>query len=61
VLDGHQLRERDRQGCSRLRSIKKMKNSQAKFQNLLMDRAIKLVQADAERKAKQNLKEGSVT
>jgi hypothetical protein len=52
----HQLRERDRQRYSRLRSIQKMKNSQAKFQNLRMDPTIKAVQADVERKAKRNLK-----
>jgi hypothetical protein len=54
----HQLRERDRQRYSRLRSIKKMKASQAKFQNLRMDPTIKSVQADVERKAKRNLKRG---
>ncbi len=52
----HQLRERDRQRYSRLRSIKKMKASQAKFQNLRMDPTIKSVQADVERGAKRNLK-----
>jgi hypothetical protein len=52
----HQLRERDRQRCSCLRSIKKMKASQAKFQNLRMDPTIKSVQADVEGKAKRNLK-----
>jgi hypothetical protein len=54
----HQLRERDRQRYSRLGSIKKMKASQAKFQNLRMDPTIKSVQADVERKAKRNLKRG---
>jgi hypothetical protein len=52
----HQLRERDRQRCSHLRSINKMKASQAKIQNLRMDPAIKQVQAEAESKARQNLK-----
>jgi hypothetical protein len=52
----HQLRERDRQRYSRLRSIKKMKASQAKFQNLRMDPTIKSVQAVVEGKSKRNLK-----
>jgi hypothetical protein len=52
----HQLRERDRQRHSRLRSINKMKALQAKFQNLRMDPTIKSVQAEVESKARRNLK-----
>jgi hypothetical protein len=52
----HQLRERDRQRYSRLRNISKMKASQAKFQNLRLDPAIKLTQATVELKSKRNLK-----
>ena len=54
----HQLRERDRQRYSRLRSIKKMKASLAKFQNLRMDPTIKSVQAEVQSKARRNLKRG---
>ncbi len=54
----HQLRERDRQQCSRLRNIQSMKASQAKFQNLRMDPTIKSVQAEVESKARRNLKRG---
>ena len=52
----HQQRERDRQRCSRLRSINKMKASQAKFQNLRMDPTIKSVQAEVENSARRSLK-----
>jgi hypothetical protein len=52
----HQLRERDRQRYSRLRNISKMKASQAKFQNLRLDPAIKLTQATVDEKSKRNLK-----
>ena len=54
----HQLRERDRQRYSRLRSINKMKASQAKFQNLRMDPTIKSVQVEVASKARRNLKRG---
>jgi hypothetical protein len=56
IKRAHQLQERDRQRYSRLRSIKKMKALQAKFQNLRMDPTIKSVQADVATKPKRNLK-----
>ncbi len=52
----HQQRERDRQRYSGLQCITNMKASQAKFQNLRLDPAIKLTQATVEEKSKRNLK-----